>query len=142
MAEALAPVDYATHVPPPAFQCVAPSRFPFDETVERLKRAIEAEDLWLIHEIDPQMLLQRGGFRIQPIRQLLFFHPRYMRRLLERDPNAVIEAPLKLVIAQSPDGAVTVRYINIDTSFARYPALTDLAAELTTICQRLVQSVA
>ena len=82
----------------PGFQTVVHSRLGFGDTLARLQQALSAHDLWLIHEIDPQMLLARGGYDIAPARQLLFFHPRYAARLLVTDPAAVPEIPLKLVV--------------------------------------------
>ena len=93
----------------------------------RLKQAIAEEDLWLIYEIDPQTILRRAGHGIPPTRQLLFFHPRFMTRLLAIDPNALIEVPLKLVVMQMPDGTVTVRHPRIDVLLGRYDGLKDLS---------------
>ena len=140
MSETITTVVYGSR-PTPEFQHLVVSRFSFEETIERLKRVLDSENLWLVHEIDPQMLLQRGGYRIHATRQLLFFHPRYMARLLALDPNALIEAPLKLVIMQMPDGSVTLRYQDVTLLFTRYVALEVLATEFTEIYQRLVASV-
>lgn len=137
----MARVAYGVPVEPPSFQCVVVSAFAFEATITRLKAALQDQELWLLHEIDPQMLLHRGGYEILATRQLLFFHPRYMARLLAIDPNAVIEAPLKLVIMQMPDGRVTVRFVKVETTLGRYDSLVELATELTTICLRLVQTV-
>lgn len=117
------------------------SLFNFEETLRRLKAAIEAEEVWLIHEIDPQLLLLRGGYSILPTRQLLFFHPRYLARLLEGDPSGLIEAPLRLVVWASPDGRVRLRYPEVAKAFSRYPALEALGHELDSLCQRVVASV-
>ncbi len=141
MPEPLQAVTYADPAPTPVFQRFAVSNLPFEATLTRLKEAIQAEDLWLIHEINPQMLLERGGYRIHATRQLLFFHPRYMVRLLEKDPNALVEVPLKLIIMQMPDGSVTLRHPDVATAFARYKGLEALGIELEIICQRLMASV-
>lgn len=117
------------------------SRYPFDETCSRLKAAITDADLWLIHEIDPQMLVRRGGYEILATRQLLFFHPRFMVRLLRGDPNALIEAPLKLVVMEMPTGAVAVRSSNPVEAFARYGGLEELGRELSELCSALTASV-
>jgi len=117
------------------------SRLPFQETIDHLKGAIEAEDLWLIHEIDPQMFLQRAGFSSLGLRQLLFFHPRYLVRLLEGNPGALVEVPLKLVILEMPDGKVTVRRPEPLVSIGCYPGMGALAAELDGICMRLISTI-
>ena len=114
---------------------------PFDESVARLKTAIERADLWLIHEIDPQLLLRRGGFAIARARQLFFFHPRLMVRLLAADPGGLPEVPLKLVVTEDADGSCFVTSVLPSFSFAPYPRLADLSAELSTLCTSLISSV-
>jgi uncharacterized protein (DUF302 family) len=115
--------------------------YPFEETIGRLKRAIANADLWLIHEIDPQMLLRKAGHEIHATRQLLFFHPRFMVRLLRGDPSALIEAPLKLVVMEMPTGSVTVRSTDPTAAFARYAGLEELGRELSAVCLALTATV-
>lgn len=126
----------------PSHQKIITSAWDFDATLERLRQAIAQKDLWVIQEINPQMLLARGGYAILPARQLLFFHPRYVARLLAIDPSAVAEIPLKLVVMQMPDGSVTVRHNDVTSLLGRYPGLTALADELSEISQHLMQKVA
>ncbi len=141
MTDMLQTVFSATASSPP-FQAVVTSTLDFEGTLARLKQGIEAADLWLIQEIDPRMLLRRGGYLIAPARQLLFFHPRYVVRLLAADPAAVVEIPLKLVVLQMPDGSVTVRHADVRAQLDRYPGMQALADELATISARLLASVA
>lgn len=122
----------------PAFHNVCVSQFNFDDTVERLKAGLDAENLWLIHEIDPQALLQRDGMVIPPTRQLLFFHPRLMKRILNTCPDAIIEAPLKIVILQLADGAISVRHLEVADQFNRYADLSELAVDLADIYRRVL----
>ena len=42
-----------------------------DSVAARLSDAIEAEGIWVLHEINPQMLLARGGYAIAAARTLL-----------------------------------------------------------------------
>jgi uncharacterized protein (DUF302 family) len=133
-------VDYAL-VPAPAFHTVVTSRLDFEATVASLKQEIAARDLWLIAEINPRALLERGGYAMRSTRQLLFFHPRYMARLLAADPNALIEAPLKLVIMEMPDGAVTVRQPDVRAQLSRYVGTREIADELTRLSTGLLRSV-
>jgi uncharacterized protein (DUF302 family) len=99
-----------------------PSRFGFDETLERLRAAIAERGLWVIAELDPQALLKRDGLDIPPARQLLFFHPRYASRVLAADPAALIDAPLKLLVLSLPDGRVGVRAVDPSPRLARISA--------------------
>jgi uncharacterized protein (DUF302 family) len=114
-----------------------------EEVVTRLKQGIIAADLWVLHEIDPQMLLSRGGFAIGPARQVLFFHPRLMSRLLAADSAALLEAPLKFAVIGFPDGQAELRWLDPAIAFARYrsPALTELGNELAGLCEGIVNSI-
>ncbi|MGY3406195.1 hypothetical protein ACVWZV_002308 [Bradyrhizobium sp. GM5.1] len=49
-----------------SFQRSVTSSLTVEEVVTRLKQGIIAADLWILHEIDPQMLLSRGGFAHRP----------------------------------------------------------------------------
>jgi uncharacterized protein (DUF302 family) len=125
----------------PAHQKVITSRFDFESTLDRLKQAIANHDLWLIHEINPEMLAARGGYAIAPARQLLVFHPRYLERLLVADPAAVPEIPLKLIVMSMPDNKVTVRYNTATVLLGRYPSLNQLAAELDALLDAVVSEI-
>jgi len=142
MADDSVTVRFATDVPPPVEQRVVRSRFDFEATVARLRTAIAETDLFVLHEIDPQAILARSGFSIREARQLLFFHPRYMVRLLALDPSAIVEVPLKLVVLRMPDGSVTVRHTRVEALVARHPALEPLVRELTGIYEQLLATVA
>lgn len=134
------PVTYAA-ASNPTHQKVVTSTLNFEATLERLKQSIAEKDLWVIQEINPQMLLERVGYSIWPARQLLFFHPRYAARLLAIDPSAIAEIPLKLVVMQMPDSSVTVRHNDVKSLFGRYPGMAMLADELSEISQALMKTV-
>lgn len=113
------------------------------EVVSRLPQGIEAADLWMLHEIDPQALLRRGGYATGATRQILFFHPRLLARVLAADPTALLEAPLKLAVLELPDGRVLISWLDPAAAFARYhsPALADLGRELASICEEIVAEI-
>ncbi|AHX15440.1 hypothetical protein CH75_21090 [Dyella jiangningensis] len=125
-------VSYGEMSPPPG-EAVVMSPVGFDATLLRLKQAFERQDLWVIHEIDPQMLLARGGHSIGKARQLLFFHPRYAARLLEANPATLIEIPLKVAVLELPDGSVMVRHVDVASQFERHPRMKALASELADV---------
>ncbi|WP_293372843.1 DUF302 domain-containing protein [Phenylobacterium sp.] len=122
----------------PVFQQVRRISEPLEAVVDALKAAIVAADVWVLHEIDPQALLKRGGIDIARARHLLFFHPRYMKRLLDADPAAVLEAPLKFAIVTEDTGLV-VRWYDPAAAFDRYgnPDLKVLGAQLSRLCDRI-----
>ncbi|MGW1424506.1 DUF302 domain-containing protein [Bradyrhizobium manausense] len=130
----LTPVCYAPVRKDTAFQHVLATPLSFDGALEVVRAMLAERDLWIIHEIDPQMLLARSGYRIERTRQILFFHPRYMVRLLGADPSALLEAPLKIVVLESA-GAVTLRWSLPETLFEKYEneQLTRLSRELAAV---------
>jgi uncharacterized protein (DUF302 family) len=122
-----------------SFQRARLCKTPFADVVAQLRAAIVSADLWVIHEIDLQMLLRRGGFAIGSARQILFFHARFMARLLTIEPAALPEVPLKFGIIDQPNGEVIVRWTDPAVAFARYGsnALSDLGQELGMVCTRI-----
>ncbi|MGI4745642.1 MAG: DUF302 domain-containing protein [Janthinobacterium lividum] len=125
-----------------AFQRSRFSNATFTEVIASLRSEIGDAGLWVLHEIDPQKVLQRGGYVIDPARQILFFHPDLMVRLLTADASALLEAPLKFAVVELPGGRVTIRWINPAVAFARYdnPALTILGQELAILCEHIVSA--
>jgi uncharacterized protein (DUF302 family) len=123
-----------------SFQRVRTSKLPLPEVLEKLRTGIQAAGLWVLDEIDPQSILQGAGHSIGAARQLLFFHPDLMVRLLRADQSALLEAPLKFAVMELPDGTVTVRWFDFSWSFARYDhaALSELGKELTKTCERII----
>jgi uncharacterized protein (DUF302 family) len=118
---------------------------PLQRMVDRFRAEIAAEDLLVLHEIDPQAILARSGFDIGPARQILFFHPKFMARLLAADPSALLEAPLKFALIERADRVtVTIRWMEPAASFGRYgsPELQELGEELSMICERIVSRAA
>ena len=122
-----------------SFQHVRTTNVPFEEVLAKLRAAIGASGLWVLHEIDPQAVLRRADLSIGAARQILFFHPDLMVRLLQADQSALLEAPLKFAVMELPDKTVSVRWINPEGPFARYDnaALSKLGQELAITCEHI-----
>ena len=105
----------------------------FEDTLDRLKQAIKAVDFLLIHEINTQKILANNGIKIAGLRQLLFFQPAYMQRLLTMNPEAILEVPLKLVVIESIDKPVVAYYRKPTELFAHYEGFLEFAEELENV---------
>ena len=114
------------------------SPFAFGETLDVLRGRIIGADMMVLHEIDTQAIIARAGVESLGLRQLLYFHPRYMKRVLEGNPAAVIEAPLKFVVRETP-GAVLVHGISPRFLFGRYAGLEALGDELEELAASTAQ---
>ncbi len=91
-----------------------------------------------------QKVLARGGYAIQEGRQILFFHPRLLARMLEIDPAALLEAPIKFAVMQMGKGETTIRWIDPAAAFARYgnPKIAKLGLDLSKTCHALAEAAA
>jgi uncharacterized protein (DUF302 family) len=127
--------------PPPDFLVTVPSAYQFDETLERIRQAIEGENMMVVDEINPQQMLRIVGMRTRGMRQILFFHPRYMKQIIEANRDGAIEAPLKVVVMELPDDRVMVRYIDPTYQFGRYDGLEDVGRELKRAIEAVVGAV-
>ena len=126
---------------PPEFLITTRSAYGFDETLQRLEQAIEGENLMVVHEINAQQMLRMVGVRVGGMRQILFFHPRYMKLILETNRNAGIEPPLKVLVMEGPNG-VMVRYEDPRRQFEAYTGLDVVADELRGVIEKVVAAVA
>jgi uncharacterized protein (DUF302 family) len=131
----------AQMTPPPDFLVTVPSSYEFDETVALLKQAIAGQNLMVVDEINPQQMLRLVGMRSAGMRQILFFHPRYMKAIIEANANGGIEAPLKVLVMERPDGKTVVRYHDLEHLFAPYDGLEDVVSEMQGAMEQIVASV-
>ena len=51
---------------------------PFETVYTQLKENILAEGFLILHEIDTQSIVSKHGIIIKPLKQILFFHPKYL----------------------------------------------------------------
>jgi len=124
-------------LPSIAFQTRRVSPLTFGETLNVLRSAILSEEMLILHEIDTQKIVTGYGVPAHPITQLLFFHPRFIARILDADARAVIQAPLKLVVQEEATGVATVDWIKAPYSFAAYKDLQEVGEELEQIVERI-----
>jgi uncharacterized protein (DUF302 family) len=125
----------------PTFQTMVTSQYGFDDTVTMLKGAIEGENLMVIKEINPQKMLRMVGIKTRGIKQVFFFHPRFMKRIMDVNPHATIEPPLKVAVMETPKGTVIVKYIKPTYLFGRYEGVEAIGSELEALVAKIVASV-
>lgn len=110
----------------------------FEETLAVLRANIESAEMMVLHEIDTQKIIARAGIQSPGLRQILYFHPRFMKRVLEGNPAAVVEAPLKFVVRETP-GGVLVHRLSPRFLFGRYKGLSELCEELEVLAAQIAQ---
>jgi uncharacterized protein (DUF302 family) len=110
----------------------------FDTLLLAAREAIFNSGFLLLHEINPQAILGSQGIVTGKIRQLLFFHPAYMKQLLDSAPAAVIEVPLKLVLQEVADGETMLSYFDPALHLQGYAGLEALQEVLQVKVSNLV----
>jgi uncharacterized protein (DUF302 family) len=128
----------------PSFQTSHLSKRSFEEVLSRLRKEIDGAGLRVLNEIDPQKAVQGIGRSMGGLRLIFFFHPNLVVRVLETDWTAMVEAPLKLVVTELPEGTVSIRIADPSTAFGRYgnSALASFGKELAETCQRIITASA
>lgn len=112
---------------------------PFNSVLSNIKKNILLNDFLLIHEINTKQILATHGVTIPELRQLLFFHPRYMQQILDNDPLGVNEAPLKIIIREIERDKTSVSFPDPDVNFADYNLSSTMVKELSAKIHSIVK---
>ncbi|RDY61516.1 DUF302 domain-containing protein [Flagellimonas nanhaiensis] len=80
------------------------SNIAFNEVYETIKKRIVEEGFLLLHEINTQEIVAKHGITIPALRQLLFFEPKYIAQIMELDPLAINDIPMKIVLQDMEEG--------------------------------------
>lgn len=121
-------------------RAMAKSRYGFDETVSRIKQAIEAQQMMVLFTADHQAMLQMVGLTTRGMLAIEFFHPRYGKAIYQGDQMAGIEPPLKVILMEGDMGTM-VAYYKPSHIFARYPKLKALGDELDGVLATIAEAV-
>ena len=116
---------------------MALSKYSFSETVDILTGAIEQQNLMVIHVMDGQKMMRMAGKKTGGMKQVFFFHPRYMAKVLESNQMAGIQMPLKLIVMEK-DGKVIIRYFMPSTLLKNYSGTETVAKELDGIVTKII----
>jgi len=103
---------------------------PFGQVYKTLKQRITEQGFLLLHEIDTQAIVAKHGVSIAPLRQLLFFHPKYIAEIMANDPLAINDIPLKLVLQEIDAHTTQLSFKNPVGSLQDYGLDPELAEEL------------
>lgn len=83
----------------------------FDETFNRLRNAIEANDaLSIIATVDHAANAQSVGMQLPPTRLIIFGNPNLGTPLMQSERTTGIDLPQKFLVWQDADGEVFVTY--------------------------------
>ena len=103
---------------------------PFGQLYGASKKRIVEHGFLLLHEIDTQAIVAKHGVTIPPLRQLLFFHPKYIAEIMANDPLAINDIPLKLVLQELDAHTTQLSFKNPVHSLQDYGLKPEMAEEL------------
>jgi uncharacterized protein (DUF302 family)/uncharacterized membrane protein YidH (DUF202 family) len=86
------------------------SSHPFDETVARLERALEAKGVTLFATVDHSGEAAKVGMKLAPTKLLIFGSPKAGTPVMQAAPSSALDLPLKILIAQDAAGKVWISY--------------------------------
>jgi uncharacterized protein (DUF302 family) len=93
---------------------------PFETVYIQLKENILAEGFLILHEIDTQSIVSKHGIIIKPLKQILFFHPNYIQKIVAEDYLAINEIPIKLVVMEIDENKISVSVPNPKERLSSY----------------------
>ena len=82
------------------------SRYAFDETLRRLRSAIEAKGASVFAVIDHAAAAAQAGLTMPPTQVLIFGSPKAGTPLMLAAPSLAIDLPLKILVSEDLGGAV------------------------------------
>jgi uncharacterized protein (DUF302 family) len=89
-----------------------PSRYSVDETLRKLESAFVAKGMKIFAVIDHSGEAEKAGLKMAPTQVILFGSPKGGTPLMVAAPSLAIDLPLKALVAEDPQGKVTVTYNN------------------------------
>src|SRR5437867_1730192 len=115
-------------------------RAPFRDVVTILQKAVEDHKMVLVCQADAQKGAAARGVSIRGNRVLMVFRNDFAVRLLEADPAAGFEAPIRIYVYENADGTATVSYLPPSVVFGpyRHPEVQAVAKELDPIFKAIV----
>jgi uncharacterized protein (DUF302 family) len=86
------------------------SHYAMDETVRRLQESFTQKGLQIFAVIDHSGEAEKVGLKMAPTKVLIFGSPKAGTPLMVAAPSLAIDLPLKALVAEDPEGKVTVTY--------------------------------
>jgi uncharacterized protein (DUF302 family) len=120
------------------------SGFDFEATLARLKQALTARGMTVFADIDQAAAAVSASTTLRPTRLLLFGNPKGGTPVMEANPHAALELPLKLVVWQAPEGPVQVDYLEPTAMLVEHygidPAVTGGFAQVPSLLAQAIDA--
>jgi uncharacterized protein (DUF302 family) len=81
-----------------------------DETVERLKRILQAKGITVFALVDHSGEAAKAGMKMRPTKLLIFGNPKGGTPVMLAAPSSAIDLPLKILVWEDVQGKVWITY--------------------------------
>jgi len=117
-----------------------PTAHTVDQTVEKLKSLLQAKSVTLFAVIDHSGEAQKAGLQMPPTKLLIFGNPKGGTPLMLAAPSAAIDLPLKILVAESSDGSVSISYNSPEYLQQRHQLPADLLQNIAVVATLAAKS--
>jgi uncharacterized protein (DUF302 family) len=100
------------------------------ETIDRVEGFLKDHGVTIYARIDQQSEVKKAGREILPLEFLLFGNPRAGGPIMEENPMAALELPLKIISWQDKEGKVWIAYNEAQYIEERYSLRHELSQPL------------
>lgn len=97
-----------------------PSAHSVAQTVEKLQLMLQAKGVTLFALIDHSGEAEKVGLKMPNTKVLIFGNPKGGTPLMLAAPSVAIDLPLKILVAETPDGKVIISYNDPEYLQARH----------------------
>ena len=118
-----------------------PSAYGFDETLQRLIKAIEAAGMTVLARIDHAAGARQIGLTMPATVVVLYGHPRGGTPIMQAAPHAALDLPLRALVREVEVGKVMVAYHPIAELLRRDGAPDDMAKRLEPAQKLLFEAI-
>ncbi|QUS37023.1 DUF302 domain-containing protein [Falsirhodobacter algicola] len=115
---------------------IKPSPYDVATTADRLEGIIDASPASLVARVDHQAAAAGADLQMDPATVLIFGNPALGTPLMQADPRAALDLPLRVLVWQDADGA-KIGYLSVEALAERY----DLDSAKDTL-ERMKQALA
>jgi uncharacterized protein (DUF302 family) len=110
-----------------------PSVHSVDETVARIKAALDAKAVTLFAVIDHSGEAEKAGLHMPDTKLLIFGNPTAGTPLMLSSPSSAIDLPLKILVAEDSEGRVSVSWNDPDYLLRRHGFSPDLLQNIRVV---------
>ena len=116
------------------------SSAPFLLVAAALEQAVRDQGMTLVCRANAQQGAAARGVRIPGNQVFFVFRNDFAVRLIDADPRAAYEAPIRIYLSETGDGRAAVSYVRPSALFQPYghPEVTRVGAELDPLLERIV----